>query len=362
MLKKIFSAAIFVLLLISAQIVDAYDWNKVQRVNSKSDLANYIENQRREGHIEIPVILTNGLTVSAQELASLCSSSRVSQEIFDNDGQNLCVVFTLEDYPGTRVANAYINGDKSALTPDELKLYDVALEIVKDADQYEDEISKAMAIYYEIMDRTTYFNDDNTIANQPRFVTALGAIIDGKSNCQGYSDAFYMLGRMCGLNVGKMGGQAGGGFHMWNTITYKDGKTYFIDLTWSDGRIQYEGKSYPLLIYFNAPAEIMQYTHQWDLALAPPNLQPSIDEKYSYCGYWDTNLARTNTAEAGLQLLAKKIGVDNENWFSVMTPFDQRYISNAQQATEYFSHEVNRNVFLSIEQYGKYMFFTAYAR
>jgi len=110
-----------------------------------------------------------------------------------------------------------------------MKLYKVSKEIADKINKADEKESPtAMSIYFEIMNRATYVSGD--MSNQPRFVTAIGALLDGKANCQGYSDAFYMLGRI--------GGTANGGLHEWNTITYGDRKTYFIDVTAGDDAIQ----------------------------------------------------------------------------------------------------------------------------
>ena len=216
-----------------------------------------------------------------------------------------------------------------------------------------------MDIYFEIMSRATYFSGD--VDNQPRFVTALGALVDGKANCQGYTDAFYMLGRMCGLDVGRIGGTAFGGGHEWNTITYKDGKTYFIDVTAGDQQVKHGDEYYSRYIYFNAPVEIMQVTHSWDWDSAPTNLQPSVDFRYSYSGIWSVNLARANSAEAGVKLVAQKLAEGNK-WFSVMTPLNENYFTNSQQVTDYISKASGKNINLNTRKYGKYMFFTARLR
>ncbi len=124
-----------------------------------------------------------------------------------------------------------------------MKLYKVSKEIADKINKADEKESPtAMSIYFEIMNRATYVSGD--MSNQPRFVTAIGALLDGKANCQGYSDAFYMLGRI--------GGTANGGLHEWNTITYGDEKTYLIDVTAGDDAIQKNdgGKKF-VYIYFN---------------------------------------------------------------------------------------------------------------
>lgn len=221
-----------------------------------------------------------------------------------------------------------------------------------------------MSAYCRIKSLTSYVSGN--MNHQPRFVTAIGALVDGKANCQGYTDAFYMLGRMLGLNVGRISGTANNEPHQWNTITYSDGKTYFVDVTWDDQTLTYTNREHKgdSFFYFNAPVEIMQVTHSWDWSSAPENIQPSVDNRYSYMGYsWTDNLARTNSAEAGLKLLAEKAPFGNIKWFSVMTPYDERY-NTPTKAIPYFNKALNATgkkitCWLHVKPFGKYMFITA---
>ena len=114
-------------------------------------------------------------------------------------------------------------------------------------------------------------------------------------------------------------------------------------------------------IYFNAPVEIMQVTHSWDRSFEPPNLQPSVDFRYSYSGIWSGNLARTTSAEAGINLVAKELKA-GAKWFSVMTPFDENYFTNSQEVANYIADKSGKNIHLNTRKYGKYMFFTAHLR
>lgn len=365
MLKKFFVAAILALFMLSSQITFAannyYDWSKVTQISSKSELAHYLESQSRAGQTVIPVVLTNGLSIPIQEAIIICPGSRLMQEIVSSDGQTTLIVYTLKEYPGTRVANAYLSGDTGWLLQDELKLYNVAVGIVNkicNEDKYLED--RAMSIYQEIMNRTSFVSSDD-MSHQPRFVTAIGALIDGKANCQGYSDAFYMLGRMCGLDVGRMSGTTNNGPHMWNTVRYQpQGSVYFVDVTLGEQQVQHEDKYYPGYIYFNAPVEIMQVTHQWDPSLAPPNLQPDVDYEYSYSKWWQGSLARTTSAEAGLKLIGQKLS-EGTKWFSVMTPYDERYSpANSERIVDYVKKNITKKMTFNVHwlRYGKYMFYT----
>ena len=339
------------------------DWSKVQKISSKSDLAKYLENKKRNGQNIIPVILTKGLTINSKEFLDLCPSSLVDPHIISNDGQNIRVIYETTEYPGTKVANAYLSSNTSKLSQEEMKLYNVAVGIINKAKKKTHWKQKEVYIYDEISKRTTYVSVVD-FSHQPRPCTAIGALLDGKANCQGYSDAFYMLGRMLGWNVGRMSGTAGGSAHMWNTITFKGEKTYCVDVTWGDSKIVYGdpvNKTFNSYIYLNAPVEIMQVTHSWRYDLAPKTIHGSIDNRYAYCTY--DNLLRASSAEAGLKLLAKKIAKEKKNWASVIFPYNEKYSKNPANYA-YFKTAINnlgfkKNWWTHTKVHGKYIFVTA---
>ena len=121
-------------------------------------------------------------------------------------------------------------------------------------------LQRELCIHDRIVGLVRYHTRDGR-ETMPRYTTALGVLLDGRANCQGYADAFYMLGRMCGLKVDFMAGTAAGGGHTWNAIEL-DGKSYVVDATWDDDSFGMNGASYTTYIYFNAPREIARATHQ----------------------------------------------------------------------------------------------------
>lgn len=360
--RKIFVALMLVLLVMSSSIASAedyYDWSKVPRIDNPQEFARYIERQRQAGETSIPVILTNGFTLNNGDFLALCPSSVISQRTVAVDEPNRIrhVIYTLMDYPSTKVINAYRSGNTIWLNAEEKLLYDKAVEIVNEAKKRNGTFNQEFCIYEEIANRVISYHHEDNAGSQPHFATAYGALVEGSANCQGYTDAFYLLGQMMGWNVGKMGG----GGHQWNTIEFGDGKVYCVDVTWGDGAFKRKDGSVKLhsYIYFNAPAEIMAVRHQWDRALEPANLQPSVDGRYAYC--MSIQCLRVSNAEAGLNLIAQKIGKENFAWCSVMAPYDERYsVEHAQQNYDYVINKAGKNFnTLHTWRFGKYLFFTA---
>ncbi len=263
MLKRFIVAFVVCLLVLSSQIVSAADVNRdsVPGINSKAQLATYIENGRRRGQTEFHfVFLGENISNKAEfddfnfEIAQyIAPAPNVHLNLVRyGTGQFICKI--TKDFPGNHVANAYRSDDTNNLTAEEANLYNIAVGIVNEANKRTSEVEKARYIHGEICKRVKKYQNENE-----RDKTAVGALIDGYAQCQGYSDAFYMLGVMSGLNVKRIGGQFDGGWHFWNTITLSDGRTYCVDVTMDDG--------YNTDEWFLANYEVMKrhHTSKWEV-------------------------------------------------------------------------------------------------
>ena len=94
---------------------------------------------------------------------------------------------------------------------------------------------KLKSIHDELCRRITYTYDTT---EEGRVYTAYGALIDGKSVCEGYAEAFKLLcDRLEIPNVLVVGqGYSGDSYepHKWNLVQMEDGKWYGVDVTWDD--------------------------------------------------------------------------------------------------------------------------------
>lgn len=143
----------------------------------------------------------------------------------------------ISEYPGDHIVDAYFNNNKSSLTADEQKTLDQALQMVsllksKAKDDWELELF----IHDMLADHITYYDTNRDVTdpdNPPRFLTSIGALLDGKANCQGYADAFYLLASLSGFKVGRMNVEAKNDLHVVNTILL-DGSWYVVDVTFDD--------------------------------------------------------------------------------------------------------------------------------
>ncbi len=237
-------------------------WEDAPEIGDRDSLMDYLRLVRSYRITEAPVHFVDGCMVDYDEILKAVNLAYIDYEIHAQEEDTADVLYTLTYYPGERVATAYLSGDTSDLTDEELRLYDVAVMLVDAAEELPTPLLKELFLHDQIIGIVTYHNHKERVG-VPRFCTALGAILDGQANCQGYCDAFEMLLTMAGFEVGKQSGYAGNEEHMWNTIRLDD-QWYAVDCTWDDASFALNGTEYTSYAYFNAPLEILTATHSME--------------------------------------------------------------------------------------------------
>ena len=175
-------------------------------------------------------------------------------------------------YPGFRIVNAAVSGTTDALTDREAETLQAALRIVPEC-LSDDSLTTARNIHDRICQLTTYDKDD---VNEEKD-TAIGVLLNGCADCDGYADAFYLLGSLAGLNVRMQHGDSYSvGFdfdflnsatHMWNLLEI-DGSWRVVDATWDDseeGNIRYT--------WFNLGRDRASRMHIWNESITVPLLE-----------------------------------------------------------------------------------------
>lgn len=379
-MQKIIFTAIFIFTLIFQNIASAVDpnsidWDAAPRFGDRQSFMNYIHYCEDNCQSVVPVVFTNGLFVNVEECLKIAKNSQYVHLTWWNDskGKPYKALYELSIYPGARVAYAYQTGNTSILTADERQLYDTAVQIVNVANQLPTALMKEHYIHETITRIVTYYTT-KTNDNMPRHCNALGALLDGKANCQGYTDSFYMLGRMLGFNVGKMSGRANNEGHVWNTITFGDGKIYAVDVTWNDASFAFaDSREYNNYIYFNAPLEIMRTTHSWE-TFYNPTLYPNVDERYFYFApeFSNTNgrfsAFNSSTAEGALDSIAQRIARDGWQLSWGISPYNAKY-ADVSFSLNRLVHEIlpkkynwYGSVKMSIARRGNWLYYTVDAK
>lgn len=167
-------------------------------------------------------------------------------------------IYEIEYYPGDSVLYAYLNNDKSLLNKNELDLYQTASDFINNRLNNEmSDFDKEMIIHDFICETLNYQKEGKDEADTHN-ITGAYSLITGFANCQGYTDAFYMLSNMAGLKCQKVCGEAQGVAHTWNTICI-DERWSYIDVTFDDTAFDNDGIVF--YAYCNVPQEYLERSH-----------------------------------------------------------------------------------------------------
>ena len=216
--------------------------------------------------------------------------------------QMLCVTYcqtemSLEDpffqrivvteYPGDRMVRAHYSGDWSNLSEDEKNALTVAEDIVKKGQEiYSTDLMMEKYIHDWICSNVDYYDGSTEYtdtSNIPHHLNAVGALIDGKVNCQGYADCFYVLGNLSGLNVKKMScyNKSLQESHVMNIIQL-NGEWSVVDVTFDDINEQLQEQEIFNYRLFNAGKDIAMQEHEWDELLEYYPVAEETPEEYFY--------------------------------------------------------------------------------
>ncbi len=178
-------------------------------------------------------------------------------------------------FPGTAIIRAEKSGDSSGLTPREQKVRQAAMEIAAAARQ-SDPLQTAKYIHDWLCAHVAYADDELTDEDD----TAIGAILSGRANCDGYTDAFYLIGTLAGLNIRYQHGDSldknywdawtSPVSHIWNLLEI-GGVWHMVDVTWDD---EENGWTY---VWFNVGRNIADRMHVWNedmtVSIAPDTVR-----------------------------------------------------------------------------------------
>lgn len=246
-------------------------------------------------------------------LRNLFPSQYYSTTYYGSD--SLLTLSAIHYYPGENILYAWRNNDTSKLTADELQVMELALQLVAQAKAESDsELETELWLHDWICSKATYDSPNMDVRRdefiQLRELTCIGAMLDGYANCQGYTDAFYLLGNLAGLEVGRILGYTEAG-HIWNTITL-DGQRYIVDVTFDDlSDDELDGWSYT---YFNTFWDPAVYDPMGDDQVVPE----MITEEDLTKGYFHHTDRIFTTMEDAARSLARQCVNEGNDWTYVM--------------------------------------------
>lgn len=274
-------------------------------IHNDEEFNDYMEYMMRRRECNLYFYTANGFSINNDILLYRFSLPYVSSSSTPMpDGTDYYSVY-ITYYPGTLIADAYFSGNIDSLSTDEIKTLSIATDFIENEVRYAtDPVEKEILIHDFICENTVYTNPSSS-DKIPRHCTAVGLLLDGAANCQGYTDCFYMLGTMAGLTVDKQSGYGDGNMHVWNIVELS-GEWRAVDVTYDDTTFFSEGGGHPAYIYLNAGKDIMNISHTVDSKNELRPIAKTSNQTYGYySGYipysgWGTSEATADSEIASL--------------------------------------------------------------
>ncbi len=253
---------------------------EIPQVSSLTEFRQYYNQQMEQDIFDI-VFTYTGDTADFDDLGAYQLADSNASAIFTYPGEETLYCITVMEHPGYRIVDAYRTGDTSLLSADELLALNEAVRMVDEAKaQAATELELERTLHDMLVERVIYDTSIGTtildVRKPLRHLTAVGALLDGIANCQGYTDAFYVLASIAGFEVDKMVvGAYNPGDHITNVIKL-DGAWYIVDTTFDDspGVLPY--------FMFNVGTDLASEHYSWGVEAVDQVLTETSDEHYYY--------------------------------------------------------------------------------
>ncbi|MBR5287332.1 MAG: hypothetical protein IKU34_01925 [Clostridia bacterium] len=166
--------------------------------------------------------------------------------------------------PALKLLRAWETGDQSALTADEIRTLNIALALAQECRSKAGSSLEIERAVYDVVCRDITYTTQDPL---PSFCTeeyirlnsSVGALLDGETTCLGYSEVFFLIGKLAGLDVDMQYGFPGGGAggkHAWNTVRIGE-KVYTVDTCWGDSYGDIFEPATPDYRFFNTGDDLM---------------------------------------------------------------------------------------------------------
>ena len=167
----------------------------------------------------------------------------------------------IQYYPGYKVACAVKSGNIGLLSSKEQQLLAKARKLAQSVSALSPTDKVAM-LSHEIGKITEYVIDETTNEDD----CAYGPLINGKANCDGYSDAFYLCASLAGIDVRYQFGAARNykGLHLWNLVKIQN-KWTSVDVTWDSD----QNKTGFDLMYCMIGRDRLEKLYIWEKDMSP---------------------------------------------------------------------------------------------
>ena len=275
-----------------------------------ADAADYLDQQRNDLADTVRFHIGNVADENfADNLRNLFPSLYYLINYFEND--KLLTIAGIEYYPADNILYALKINDTSHLTNEELEVLELAQQVVQQAKEESSSVFETELWLHDWLCNQVDYESPNMEVKRKEYIrlrelSSVGAMLDGIANCQGYADAFYLLGTMAGLEVDRVFGSAGGG-HIWNTVSL-EGQNYIVDITFDDySDPNFNGWCYT---YFNTFWDPDCYDPYGDDDLTP---EVTMEQNLSQSYFLYKNLIFSTMEEAAESLIQQYVE-DGQSW------------------------------------------------
>lgn len=225
-----------------------------------------------------------------------------AEDISFNRHSGAISLYGVQCYAGTNILRAVEAGDLSVLTSREQQALSAAKDMAASCARTT-QAETARAIHDALCARIVYTDDESTNEDD----CCIGALLDGRANCDGYADAMLLVGRLAGLNVryqhgDSLHGGMGSYFstHMWNIVEL-DGSWRMIDVTWDDTENE------AVYIWFNIGEDRAARSHIWSAEMTVPMQAVTDSANRPVAEYFAANEAEITAAAAAAQAAGHRV-------------------------------------------------------
>lgn len=180
-------------------------------------------------------------------------------------------------YPGLRLAHAALRGEEERLTERERAALSAARGLAVQAAG--DTAAETVRAVHDLLAERIAYAKSPSAGRYSENDTALGALLAGRADCDGYADAFYLTATLAGLQAeyqyGQGNGPTGATAHQWNRVLL-EGEWYFLDCCWAREELPAGGAQARQIWFLLGEKEATAF-YQWD---ARAHEQPLTERAY----------------------------------------------------------------------------------
>ncbi|MDO4357406.1 MAG: transglutaminase domain-containing protein [Clostridia bacterium] len=183
------------------------------------------------------------LSIQSARNALLYNAGMVYWRCQIDTQRHVMVIREIQYYQGFKIARCSANGTLNLLGSEEATVLGKAQAIVEYAmSNYTSQLQRERYFHDYLCANVTYCRADYQPGEEgfTLYDTAVGALQYGTCECDGYSDAFYLLCSLAGMEVGFQFGRSAERVaansdetHLWNIIRIGE-RWYMVDVTWDD--------------------------------------------------------------------------------------------------------------------------------